>query len=76
MEVVYLLYSTDAHHSRVSFNLIGVFSEHHRAVRGAKEFDGHNHLTLQDLGNLDRINQTQGLEINYLIERRIIDEIS
>lgn len=72
---LFLLYSTDEHHSRSSYNLIGVFDEKHKAVRAANEFDGYN-ITTHNLAALQENNQTQGLEINYLIETRILNQIS
>jgi hypothetical protein len=72
---IYILFSTDEHHSKSSYNLIGVFDEKHKAIRASNEFDGYN-LTENDLGNLDKINQTQGLETNYLIEKLEINQIN
>lgn len=75
MENVFILFSCDQWHTKKSKYLIGVFSEKHRAVRAANEFDGYN-LTETDLLCLEERNQTQGLEINYIIQECILDEIN
>ena len=75
MNKVFILWSCDEHHSNHSKNLIGIFTEHHKAVNAADEFDGYN-MSLQDKDNLEKINQTQGLEINYMIESRVLNEIN
>lgn len=71
---LYLLYQTDEHHSHASKLLIGVFDEKHKAVRGASEFDGYN-LSEESLDELENIDQTQGLDTNYTIETRVLNEI-
>lgn len=74
-EKLFLLFSTDEHHSKSSFNLIGVFDDKHKAVVAANEFDGYN-ISTHNLAYLQENNQTQGLEINYLIETRLLNQIS
>lgn len=71
---LYLLYQTDEHHSHGSKLLIGVFDEKNKAVKGANEFDGNN-LSEESIEELENIDQTQGLETNYTIETRFLNEI-
>jgi|688.fasta_scaffold1051535_1 hypothetical protein len=72
---IYILFSTDEHHSKNSYNLIGAFDEKQKAIKASNEFDGYN-LTETDLDNLNKINQTQGLEINYVIQKIEINQIN
>ena len=74
MENVYILFSADQWLSKVSYNVIGIFTEKHRAINAAKERNGYN-LTENDLNNLEHINQTQSLDVNYVIEKRILNQI-
>lgn len=74
-EKLFLLHSTEGNTGRKSYNLVGVFSTKSRAITAANEFDGYN-LSPANIKQLEDNNQTQGLEMNYIIETRILNQIS
>ena len=74
MKTLFLAYSGDAYLSNSSLYLIGVFTSKQNAINGINEFDGYN-LETNDKISLNNINQTQGLEVNYIIEERILNQI-
>lgn len=65
---ILVLYSCDAWHSHKSKNLISVFSSREKLNRYLKGLSALGNLQKNDLESLIATDQTQGLEINYLVE--------
>lgn len=76
MDEVFVLFTTDTWHTPDSKSLIGVFTSHAKAVKGADD-----HSKESEEGELSKhdvlligwknggINQTQGRSENYIIEK-------
>ena len=65
---ILVLYSCNTWHSKDSMQLISVFSSKEKLNRYLKGFAALGNLQTRDLIGLMENNQTQGLEVNYLIE--------
>ena len=70
MKTVFLLSSCDAFHSYSSLCTIGVFSTLKMLFGYLKRYDK---LTEQDIIQIISIGQTQGREVNYNVERLIVN---
>lgn len=64
-EEIYLLFSADAWHSTSSKELVGVFSDRDKLDSYLCEMERQGELTDEDIAILNRIEQTQGRDINY-----------
>ena len=65
MEKVLLLSSCDAWHSYSSFRTTGIFSDMKKLIAYLKKKDK---LSTQDINQLSTIRQTQGKQVNYIVE--------
>ena len=72
MKTYYLVYSCGAWHSHSSKKVIGVFTTRNNAMKGIENHSNYT-LTKDDKDNLERINQTQGKNINYMIELIVLN---
>lgn len=73
METVYLLFSTDAWHSKESRELIGVFSEREILDEYIYKMRRREKLSDDDIAMLNREDQTQGRDVNLLITNEILN---
>lgn len=70
---VHILYSTDAWHSRSSRELLGVFSDLETLDEYIYKMRRKAKLSDEDLAGLNRENQTQGRDTNYLVITEILN---
>ena len=70
-----LLYTCDALHSHGSMSLQGIFTDEKAFKQYLEDMrkDKKNNLSREDIQELYQYNQTQGRELNYLIE---VEEIN
>lgn len=68
-----VLYSTDAWHTHYSRELVGVFSDENKLSDYLLEMKNNHQLTDEDFNTLVNHSQTQGNEINYLVETEIVN---
>lgn len=68
-----MLYSTDAWHTHTSRKLVGVFSDQDKYSNYLSEMKKDHQLTDEDFNALVNQSQTQGNEINYLVEIKQIN---
>lgn len=64
-EEIFLLFSADAWHSTSSKELVGVFSDRDKLDDYLCEMERQGELIDEDIAMLNRIEQTQGRDINY-----------
>lgn len=76
---VFVLSSCDAWHMHSSYNKMGVFTSKAFAITKLKQHIDSNEdyvaLSDDDKANLDRLNQTQGRNINFAIEEFTLNQI-
>ena len=72
---VYLLYRSDAWHSRASMELIAPFSSFGNMMEYLRRKKREYHLTESDLEEFENLRQTQGRNENYLYESDYIDDL-
>lgn len=65
---VILFYSCNAWHEHSSKDLIGVFTDERAYRQYLDDLKKDKKLSKEDIDELDRLNQTQGRSLNYLIE--------
>lgn len=73
-----ILFQTDEWHSEDSKYLLGIFTSKHHAITVLKkyiEFSDLELLSENDLDNLEKINQTQGRDENYMLVSIIPNQI-
>ena len=72
---VIIVYTTDAHHSHASKDFLAVFSSRQKAIEGCKKHAKENKpiLSMSDINNLSAFNQTQGREVNYLLDEATVN---
>ncbi len=78
MKKIFLLFYTDQWNSTESKRIIAATTSHDKAVKMINIYIGAENddpLGEDDLDNLNRINQTQGREINYLIEEITVNQL-
>lgn len=71
--LVYLLYRSDAWHSRASMELIAPFSSFGNMMEYLRRKKREYHLTESDLEEFENLRQTQGRNENYLYESDYLD---
>lgn len=72
---VYLLYRSDAWHSRASMELVAPFSSFGNMMEYLRRKKGEFRLTASDLEEFENNRQTQGRDENYLYESGYLDEL-
>lgn len=70
---VIILYSTDAWHTHISRELVGVFSNQDELNKYLSKMEQAKELTDYDMSMLVSQNQTQGRDTNYLVETEKIN---
>lgn len=68
---VFILFTGDSHHTHASKEIVGVFSSKEFAMQHLK--DKEKKLKHEDFEDLERIDQTQGLDTNFMIETWELD---
>ena len=66
MKTVFAVYITDAWHSHASKDLLGITTTRKKAYQLLKN-KGYK-LTIDDIEDMEKTNQTQGKEINFMID--------
>ena len=76
MKKAYLIWETDAWHSKTNRVIVSVCSSEKKAIKTiSHQLKRKKVENLQEqLDNLSRIKQTQGLETNYLFEEYELDK--
>ena len=70
---VIMLYSTDAWHTHNSRELVGVFSNQDELNKYLSKMKRAGKVSDEDMAMLINYNQTQGRDINYLVETEKIN---
>lgn len=69
METIYVLFETDAWHSKLSRRFLGIFTDEITLVNTLESsLDAEYNLSECDRNMLLNSHQTQGRDVNYLIE--------
>lgn len=90
MKDLIAVFSCDVHHSNDSKELIGIFTNKDKAILALKplikidakqNFDDQGYDTFSEMvndciGDLERINQTQSLDTNYMLESATLNQLS